>query len=86
MSGPKVVKLPAGFNRFPCPASNSALEGTIEVPLGTWIVDGKEEVAIHLRINARELPELVELVTGSTCRTRTFAQGAFQVFVAAKEN
>lgn len=75
-------ELPQSFRRYPCPGSNSALEGSVEVNLGKWLVNGKEE-AVHLRICGENLQQLVQEIAEANGRTKRFAYGAFDVFVVA---
>jgi hypothetical protein len=76
------VRLPELFRRFPCPSSNSALEGTVEVDLGVWRIDGKNE-QLHLRINVSDLPKLAKALSAKPGRALTLGYGALEPFFAA---
>jgi hypothetical protein len=81
-------RLPDSFRRYPCPQSNSSLEGTVEVDLGEWRGVGPEptdfrRLKLHLRVNAANLPKLLKSILENDGRTKTFGFGALQVFVVA---
>jgi hypothetical protein len=79
--GPTITILPSGFFRFPCPLTNAALDGLIDVDLGEWLIDGKKERAV-LRIEGLELPKLIEAVASRDGREKGFG-AAITVFIAA---
>jgi hypothetical protein len=82
MSEPVLVELPIQFRRYPCPGSSSALEGQIDVDLGCWTINGKQE-RVHLRIFAKNLPRLIEMLDQTDGRSKQFGYGAFEAFVVA---
>ncbi len=80
----KLIKLPDNFQRLPCPQSNSVLEGAIEVPLGTWLVGGKNR-RLHMRICGSDLEKLAEVIAWEPDMCKFFGHNALQVFFAANE-
>jgi hypothetical protein len=77
-----LLRLPDGFVRYPNPSSDSALEGTLHVDLGEWVIDGKKERVV-LRVYGEELRQLVEAIATAKGRAKRYSGGAMEVFVSA---
>lgn len=77
----EMIRPPAGFQRYP--TAGGALHGTIEVDLGDWFVNGKQET-IHLRVFADELPKLVQQIADAHWQEKRLGYGALSLFVAGE--